>query len=103
MHDYTDMRRRLGRAVNQTLDSPIMLFEFWELSEIFVALFMILVLGILFYEWALLCIFLIITLVGLPYVRRNFNKGMAFHFPYSRLGMRLPGLVNPRGSRRMSD
>jgi len=89
--------------VSQTLDSPITLFDVWELSEIFVALFLILVLGVLFYEWFLLCVLLAVTLIGLPYVRRNFNKGMAFHYPYRRFGMRLSGLVNPGAGRRMSD
>ena len=103
MVDYTEMKRTLGRTVNQTLDSPIMLFEVWELSEIFVALFLILILGVLFYEWVLLCLLLAATLVGLPYVRRNFNKGMAFHYPYRHLGMHLPGLINPGGRTRVSD
>ena len=103
MHDYSELRRTLGQPVSQTLDSPIMLFDVWELSEIFVALFLILVLGVLFYEWLLLCVSLAITLVGLPYVRRNYNKGMAFHYPYRRFRMRLPGMVNPGGRRRVSD
>jgi len=103
MHDYSELRRTMGRAVSQTLDAPITLFDIWELSEIFVALFLILVLGVLFYEWFLLCLALAVTLGGLPYVRRNYNKGMAFHYPYRRFGMRLPGLVNPGAGRRMSD
>ena len=55
-------------------------------------------LGVLFYEWFLLCLSLAVTLIGLPYVRRNFNKGMAFHYPYRRFKMHLPGLVNPGGA-----
>jgi hypothetical protein len=103
VHDYTELRRTLGRQVSQTLDSPITLFDVWELSEIFVALFLILVLGVLFYEWFLLCLSLVVTLVGLPYVRRNYNKGMPFHYPYRRFKMHLPGLVNPGMRRRVSD
>ena len=103
MHDYTEMRRKQGYLVNQTLDSPILVFEFWELSEVFVALGLILIFGVLFYEWVLLCVLLILTLVGLPYVRRNFNRGMEFHSLYRRLGMNLPGLVNPKRRTRMSD
>lgn len=98
MHDYTQMRRTLGYSVNQTLDSPIMIFDFWELTEVFVALFLILILGVVFYEWVLLCALLLLTLIGLPYVRRNFNKGMVFHYPYSRFNMRLPGLSNPKAA-----
>lgn len=103
MHDYTEMRRRLGYSVNQTLDAPIMVFETWELSEVFVALTEILVFGVIFYEWSLLCLSLGITLIGLPYVRRNFNRGMTFHYPYRRFGMGLPGLANPGSGTRVSD
>ena len=103
MHDYTELRRTHGYLVNQTLDAPILVFEFWELSEIFVALGLILVFGVLFYEWALLCGLLTLTLIGLPYVRRHFNRGMEFHYPYRKFGMNLPGLVNPKWRPRMSD
>lgn len=103
MHDYTEMRKRLGHSVNQTLDAPIMIFDTWELSEVFVALAEILIFGVVFYEWVPLCILLGITLVGLPYIRKNYNKGMAFHYPYRRFGMHLPGLSNPGGRIRVSD
>ena len=103
MHDYTGMRKKLGYSVNQTLDAPIMLFEIWELSEVFVSLGLILIFGIIFYEWLILCILLSITLVGLPYLRKHFNKGIAFHYPYQRFGMHLPGLANPSGRTRVSD
>jgi len=81
MHDYSELRSTLGRPVSQTLDSPISLFD----------------------EWFLLCLSLAVTLIGLPYVRRNFNKGMAFHYPYRRFKMHLPGLINPGMRRRVSD
>lgn len=103
MFDYGEIRRTRGYLVNQTLDAPILVLDFWELSEIFVALGMILVFGVLFYEWILLCVLLIVTLVGLPYVRRNFNRGMEFHYPYRKFGMSLPGLVNPKFRSQMSD
>ncbi len=103
MYDYTEMRRKLGYSVNQTLDAPIMLFETWELGEVFVALIEVLVFGIVFYEWTLLCVLLGVTLIGLPYLRKNFNKGMAFHYPYRHFGMQLPGLTNPGGRTRVSD
>ena len=103
MRDYTEMKRRLGRPVNQTLDSPVMVLEFWELSEVFVALGLILIFGAIFYQWLLLCVLLVLALAGLPYVRRNFNRGMVFHWPYSRFGTRLPGLVNPGRNQPMSD
>lgn len=103
MHDYSEMKRNRGYRVNQTLDAPILVFEFWELSEIFVALGLILIFGVLFYEWALLCCLLAVTLIGLPYLRRHFNRGMEFHYPYRKLGMSLPGLINPKFRTRMSD
>lgn len=89
--------------VNQTLDSPILIFDYWELTEVFVALGLVLIFGVLFYEWFLLCALLVTTLIGLPYVRRNFNKGMEFHYPYRRFGMSLPGLVNPKFKTLLSD
>ena len=103
MHDYTEMRRSHGYLVNQTLDSPILVFEFWELSEVFVALGLILIFGVVFYQWLLLCLLLVVTLVGLPYLRRNFNRGMEFHYPYRKFGVSLPGLVNPKFRTQMSD
>jgi len=103
MHDYSELKRKQGHAVNQTLDAPIIIFEFWEIGEIFFALFLILVFGVLFYEWLLMTVLLGMTLIGLPYLRRNFNKGMVFHYPYSRFKMTLPGLIQPRGKRIVSD
>jgi Na+/glutamate symporter len=103
MHDYTEMRKQSGYSVNQTLDAPIMLFEIWELSEVFVALGLVLIFGVIFYEWALLCFLILLTLVGLPYLRKNFNKGIAFHYFYRRFGMHLPGIANPGGRARRSD
>lgn len=103
MHDYSEVRQTRGHTVNQTLDSPIMIFDTWELSEIFAALAMILIFGIAFYLWVPLCVFLVITLVGLPYIRKRFNKGMALHYPYKKFGMSLPGLLNPKGRSHVSD
>ena len=103
MFDYSELRRTHGYLVNQTLDAPVLVFEVWELSEVFVALGLIMVFGVMFYEWLLLCLLIGITLVGLPYVRRNFNRGMEFHYPYRKFGMSLPGLVNPMRYARMSD
>jgi hypothetical protein len=103
MYDYTEMRKNHGYLVNQTLESPILVFEFWELSEVFVALALILIFGVVFYQWLLLCFLLVVTLVGLPYLRRNFNRGMEFHYPYRKFGVSLPGLINPKFRMQMSD
>ena len=103
MHNYTEIRKSLGHSVNQTLDCPIMIFDTWELSEVFAALAMILVFGVVFYLWMPLCAFLLLTLGGLPYVRKHFNKGMVLHYPYKTFGMSLPGLMNPKGRSHVSD
>lgn len=103
MLDYESLRKIAGHPVSQTLDAPITVFDIWELTDVFVALAMILIFGILFYEWALLVVLLSVTLIGLPYVRKTYPKGMVFHYPYRRFGMELPGLFNPYGRPVMSD
>ena len=103
MLDYEGLRKTAGRPVSQTLDAPITVFDIWELTDVFVALAMILIFGVLFYEWGVLVVLLALTLIGLPYVRKNFPKGMVFHYPYRRFGMSLPGLFNPYGRTKMSD
>ena len=103
MHDYTEIRRRHAVAVNQTLDQPIMVLESWELWEIFVALFWMVLFGAILSNWLLLFTLVAGTLIGLPYLRRHFNKGKAFHFVYSQFHVPLPGLIRPLGKARLSD
>lgn len=103
MHDYGKLKREHGSRVSQTIDSPITILDFWELSEAFAALFVVLVFGVVFYSWALMCCLLLLVLIALPMVRNRNNRGVFFHRPYRRFGMALPGLINPKRRRKFSD
>lgn len=103
MHDYSEIKDKLGRKVSQTIDSPITVFEFWELSDVFIALFIILIFGVIFYSWWTMFILLTFFLVIGPIIKRRNNRGVFLHWPYSRLNMSLPSLINPKGKRKFSD
>ena len=98
------LKARYSSSVSQTIDSPIMVFDFWELSDVFVGLFIILIFGVLFYSWGTMFTLLLCCLGAGPIIKRNYPKGIFFHWPYAHLRMDLPGLTNPRGrKRRYSD
>ena len=98
------LRAKHSSLVSQTIDSPIMVFDFWELSDVFIALFIILIFGVLFYSWITMFGLLTIFLGVGPIIKRRHPKGIFFHWPYARLQMALPGLINPRGTiRKFSD
>ena len=99
MHDYGKLKREHGTRVSQTIDSPIMILDFWELSEAFVALFVVLIFGVVFYSWALI----LVVLIARPVVRGRNNRGIFFHWPYGRAGLELPGIINPKRRRKFSD
>ncbi|MGE0175130.1 MAG: hypothetical protein AB7T49_20210 [Oligoflexales bacterium] len=103
MHSYTSMRGKHGNAVSQTIDSPIMIFDYWELGDAFAAIGVVLVFGVLFYEWGLMMALLLLVLGIGPAIRRRNEKGIFLHWPYRKLGVSLPGLINPRGGRTYSD
>lgn len=103
MHNYESIRREFSSEVDQTLDSPIMVFDFWELSDVFIALFVILVFGILFYSWGTMFLLLVLILGVGPVVKRRHNRGIYMHLPFRHLGMSLPGLMNSRGKRKFSN
>lgn len=103
MHSYETMKRRHGTQVVQTIDQPITIFDYWELTDVFLALAVILVLGVIFYEWVAMLVGLCIVVVAVPAIRKHCEKGVFFHWPYRNWGMSLPGLVNPRGRRTYSD
>jgi hypothetical protein len=103
MHSYENMRRVHGRAVSQTIDSPILIFDYWELGDAFAAILIILLFGVVFYEWALMLALLVAVLGVAPVVRRRNEKGIFLHWPYRKLGITLPGLFNPKGQRTYSD
>lgn len=98
------LKAKHSSAVSQTIDSPIMVFDFWELADVFVALFIILIFGVMFYSWGTMFSLLILCLGAGPAIKKKHPKGIFFHWPYAKLRMSLPGLVNPRGNgRRYSD
>lgn len=103
MVDYQTLKKLHGARVSQTIDSPIMVFDFWELSDAFTALVIILVFGVLFYSWGLMTILLLLFLGAGPVIKRRNKPGIFFHYPYRRFWIELPGLVNPRGPRKYSD
>ncbi len=103
MRSYDGLRENHGTKVSQTIDSPILVFDYFALSEIFSALFVVLLFGIIFYSWGLMFVILILVLGVGPVVRRRSNRGIYFHWPYRRFYMGLPGIVNPKGRRKFSD
>ncbi len=103
MHDYGPLRKSHGVKVSQTIDSPITIFDFWELSDGFAALVIILVFGVIFYSWGTMCALLLLVLGAGPLIRQRNEKGIFLHWPYRWLGVSLPGLINPKGRRIYSD
>ncbi len=103
MYNYDSLKENHGNRVSQTIDSPILVFDYFELTEVFAALLVMLVFGIIFYSWGLMLLFLILILGVGPQVRRRNKKGIYFHWPYRKLHMSLPGLINPKGRKKYSD
>jgi len=103
MYDYSGLKREYGRQVSQTVDSPIMIFDYFELTDGFAALAIILVFGVAFFSWSLMSVLLTLVLGIGPVVKRRNNRGVFLHWPYRTLGISLPGLVNPGEGRRYSD
>lgn len=103
MYSYEPIKKHHGTRVSQTIDSPIMVFDFWELGDAFAALFIILIFGVLFYTWGLMLFLLVLTLGAGPIIKRRNNPGIFFHWPYRHLHVQLPGTLNPKGRRKFSD
>ncbi len=80
-----------------------MIFDHFELSDAFVALFIVLVFGVLFYSWFSMFSLLVIFLGIGPVIKKNHPKGIFLHWPYQKLAISLPGLINPKGERKFSD
>jgi phage baseplate assembly protein W len=49
MYSYESMRKKYGTKVSQTIDSPIMVFDYFEIVELFAALLILLIFGVVFY------------------------------------------------------
>jgi hypothetical protein len=103
VHSYDQIRKKFGTRVSQTIDSPIMIFDYWELGDAFAALLVVLIFGVVFYEWAVMLLLLALVLGVGPMIRRRNEKGVFLHWPYRTLGISLPGLINPQGQKTYSD
>lgn len=103
MHDYSRVKRDFGRRVSQTIDSPIMIVDVWELSEAFAAILVVLLLGVVAYAWGAMCLALLVILIAVPFIKKRHNRGIFLHWPYRKIWVSLPGLINPRGRRKFSD
>lgn len=103
MHNYDSMKQKYAKKVSQTIDSPIMIFDYFELGEIMTALLCLMLFGIVFYSWKMMFLSFGLVLGVGPIIRRKNKKGIFFHWPYRYLRMSLPGLLNPKGSKRFSD
>ena len=103
MRDYAGIKRTHGSRVSQTVDSPITIFDCFELGDAFAALAVILVFGVALYSWGPMALLLALVLGVGPVIRRRNNKGVFLHWPYRHLGVSLPGFVNPGKGRRYSD
>ena len=103
MYRYDSLKENAGRRVYQTIDEPIRVFDYFELSDVFIALGIVLVFGVLFYEWALMTMLLGLFLGAGPAIKRRNKRGIFLHWPYRYLGMSLPGLVNPVRRQKYSD
>ena len=107
MQFHCKLKREHGNPVSQTIDSPIMIFDFWELSDAFTALFTVLIFGVVFYAWGLMFVLLLLVLGLVPVIKKRHPRGIFFHWPYRFCGITLPGLLNPKahleGPKKYSD
>lgn len=103
MYNYDSLRRHHGNEVSQTIDTPIMIFDHFELGDAFLALAVVMVFGVFCYMWDVMTVGLILVLGFAPKIRQKNNKGIFFHWPYRHLGISLPGLMNPKTKRKFSD
>ncbi|NRA63404.1 MAG: hypothetical protein HRU19_02905 [Pseudobacteriovorax sp.] len=103
MYSYEGMREKHGRRVPQTVDAPVMVMDFWELSDVFLALGVILFLGVILNEWLLMFLSLGFCSIGVPMIKKRNPKGILFHLPYRYLGMNLPGFINPGEDKKYSN
>lgn len=103
MYNYDQVKKLHGNRVSQTIDSPIMIFDYFDLADAFTAIGIIVVFGLILYSWGTMLFFLILALGFAPVIKRKYNKGIFFHWPYKHLGFKLPGLIQPRGKRKFSD
>ena len=103
MYSYEGLKIRNGTRVPQTVDSPIMVFELFEISDVFISIGIVLVCGVLLYAWWTMMLLLVLFLGVGPIMKRKHPKGVFLHYPHRKFGMSLPGIINPGINRRYSD
>lgn len=103
MYDYNDLKNNHSSEVSRTVDDPIMIFDYWEFSDAIIAIFIIMVFGVVFYSWFIMFFLLFLCLVLGPIIKKKNNRGIYFHWPYRFFGISLPGLINPLGRNKFSD
>ena len=103
MYSYEKMREDYGQRVSQTVDSPIMVMDYFELSDVFLAVGIVMFFGVILYSWFLMFFLLAISLGVLPIIKKRNPKGILLHWPYKKFTMSLPGMLNPGGRRKFSN
>lgn len=103
MHDYQEVRKNHAKKVCQTIDGPILVFDYFQLGEVLVALIAVMTFGIVFNSWLLMLLSLVLILGVGPVLRRRNQKGFFLHWPYRYLGMSLPGIVQIKPGKPYSD
>lgn len=103
MHNYDSLKEEYAKKIAQTIDQPILVFDYFELGEMLCSLVCIIVFQLVIGSWILMLLSLITTLGVMPIIRRSHPKGIFFHWPYRHLQMNLPGIINPKGNRNFSD
>lgn len=103
MHNYEALKETHGSRVSQTVDSPIMVFDYFELSDVFLSVGVVMFFGVILYAWVAMFSALFFTVVVLPLVKKKYPKGILLHWPYKNLKMSLPGLINPGSRQKFSN
>ncbi len=103
MYDYEKVKKDHGIQVSQTVNDPITLGDYWDLYDVYGALLVVLAFGLVFYQWSLMVLGLIVVIAVIPSIKQKNNRGIFLHYPYKRFQMTLPGLVNPKGDKVYSD
>ena len=103
MYSYENLKETYGNRVSQTVDSPILVMDYFELSDIFIAVAIVMFFGVIMYQWLAMFALLFVALGVLPIVKNRHPKGILLHWPYRKFGMSLPGLLNPGSNKKFSN
>lgn len=100
---YQEIRADHAKVIAQTLDTPVMILDYWELTDVYAALVILFICGLILAQWTLTLVLFVLVMGLIPSVRRKNEKGFFFHWPYKNLGVPLRGLPNPLKKTRYSD